>query len=193
MAKAKITIVGVGALGSHVVLALRNHDGPIRVIDDDRVEMKNVSSQLHFKNGVGKKKVDSILAVMRFGYGRELEVVGHRLAQTNAEQLLGGSSLLIDCLDNAESRKTLQAYASLRGIPCLHGALAADGSFGRVAWDENFSIDQEPGNGVPTCEDGRHLPFIAMVSGHIACSAQRFLRDGRKLGFSISPVTVQTI
>jgi molybdopterin/thiamine biosynthesis adenylyltransferase len=189
----KVTIIGVGALGSHLVLALRNEEAIIKIIDDDRVEMKNVASQFHFKGSVGKKKVEALKQSMQFCYGRSLEIVGNRLTSDNVDQLLGGADLLVDCLDNGASRRLVQTFAKKHGVACLHGALAADGGFGRVVWTDNFTIDDEAGAGTPTCEDGDFLPFIEIVSAYLAYAAQRFLRDGRKRGYSISPAGVEKI
>jgi len=188
-----ITIIGVGALGSHLIQALRNEDATLKVVDFDRVEMKNVASQFHFKNGVGKKKTDALKQAMQFCYGRKIETVGNKLTADNVEQLLGGADLLIDCLDNGEARRLVQGFARAQGVPCLHGALAANGAFGRVLWTSEFKIDDESGAGAATCEDGEHLPFIQIVASYIAYSAQAFLRHGRKIGYSISPAGVEKI
>ena len=188
-----ITIIGVGALGSHLVQALRNEEATLKVIDFDRVEMRNVASQFHFKNGVGKKKVEALKQAMQFCYGRQLEIVGNKLTADNVEQLLGGADLLIDCLDNGEARRLVQGFARANGVACLHGALAADGGFGRAIWDEDFAIDDEGDAGAPTCEDGEFLPFIVLTAAHVAHAAQRFLRTGRKTGYSISPAGVEKI
>jgi molybdopterin-synthase adenylyltransferase len=189
----KITIIGVGALGSHLVQALRNEDVELKVIDFDRVEMKNVASQFHFKNGVGKKKVEALKQAMQFCYGRKIDVVGNKLTADHDAQLLGGADLLVDCLDNGEARRVVQAFARANKIPCLHGALAADGSFGRVVWDEHFVIDDEPGAGAATCEEGEFLPFIGIASFYLALAVQNFVQEGRRTGFSISPAGVQKI
>jgi molybdopterin/thiamine biosynthesis adenylyltransferase len=189
----KITIIGAGALGSHLVQALRNEEATLKVIDFDRVEMKNVASQFHFKNAVGKKKTEALKQLMQFAYGRKIEVVGNKLTSDNAEQLLGGADLLVDCLDNGEARRVVQGFARANGVPCLHGALAADGGFGRAIWTDDFVIDDEAGAGAPTCEDGEFLPFIVVTAAYVAQAVQRFLRDGRKVGYSISPARVEKI
>jgi hypothetical protein len=54
-------------------------------------------------------------------------------------------------------------------------------------WDDAFVIDSEVGAGAATCEDGEFLPFIALTAAYMARSVQIFLRDKRKVGFSISP------
>ncbi len=188
----KITIIGAGALGSHLVQALRNEEVTLKVIDFDRVEMRNVASQFHFRNSVGKKKTEALKAAMHFCYGRKIEVVGNKLTADNVTQLLGDADLLVDCLDNGEARRLVQGFARANGVSCLHGALAADGGFGRVIWDQHFVID-DTGGDAPTCEDGEFLPFIVLTAAHLAHAIQRFLRDGRKTGYSISPAGVEKI
>ena len=180
-----VTVVGVGALGSHLVQFLRNEAVAIRVIDFDRVEQKNVQSQFHGKPAIGKKKVDSLKQTMQLLYGEKIQTISNKLVSENVEALLTGD-LIVDCLDNAASRQLVQDWVRSHDIPCLHGALAPDGSFGRVVWDEDFVIDSEAGMGMATCEDGLHLPFIAITSAHLARAAQVFFLDNHKIGFSIS-------
>jgi molybdopterin/thiamine biosynthesis adenylyltransferase len=184
-----ITIVGVGALGSHAVQFLRNSGATIRVIDFDRVEQKNTSSQFHGVSQVGKSKVASLQQAMLFLFKSKLEVIPHKLTKDNQKQLLGGADLVIDCLDNGEARRLVQSYVRAENIPCVHGALAADGGFGRVIWDEKFEIDDATG-GAATCENGEHLPFIGVVATLLAKAAQDFLLHGKKTGFQIHPAGV---
>lgn len=190
-----ITIVGVGALGSHVALLLRN-EGQLRIIDFDRVESKNTMSQFHAVGDTGQLKttalsraLQGLFRIKAFGYST-------KLVQENAFQLLHGSDLIIDCLDNAEGRQVVQSFARglidnggrAQQISCLHGGLAAGGVFGRAVWDEHFVIDEAPAGGA-TCEDGAFLPHIALVSATIAYAAQRFLRDGKRESFMVTGAT----
>lgn len=186
-----VTIVGVGALGSHVAQFLRNH-AKLKVIDFDRLEQKNVMSQFHAKASVGKPKVLGLQQTMQFLFATKIEAVPHRLVENNAKELLSRTDLVIDCLDNGASRRLVQGFVRAAGVPCLHGALAANGAFGRIIWDQNFLIDDESGTGA-TCEDGEHLPFIATVSALIASSAQEFLKNGRKVGYQVYPGGVTRI
>jgi len=187
-----ITIVGAGALGSHLVQFLRNEDTLVRVIDFDRVESRNIHSQFHGKPSIGKKKVDALKQSMLFLFGHRIEINTNKLVADNASALLA-ADLVIDCLDNAESRTILQNSVRLAGTPCLHGALAADGSFARVLWDDNFVIDSEAGQGTATCENGEFLPFIAIASGYLAKAAQIFIQSGEQHGFTISPSGVVSV
>ena len=188
----KLKIVGVGALGSHAGLLLRN-EGSIHAIDDDRVEQKNLLSQFHGHAAVGKNKARGFADLMSFVFRVKVKQTPHRLTADNVEQLLGGADLVLDCLDNGASREVVQKYVRREGVPCLHGAISADGSFGRVVWDEGFEIDWEKEEGGATCENGENLPFICAVSSFIAKAAQRFLKDGRKDGYLITPGGVEKI
>jgi molybdopterin/thiamine biosynthesis adenylyltransferase len=184
----RVTIVGVGALGSHVAQLLRNDAATIKVIDFDRVEQKNILAQFHGKPSVGKNKAESLKQSMQFFWGIKIQAIPHRLSIDNVDSLLGDTDLVIDCLDNSEGRRVIQAWCR-KGtwLPCIHGALSADGQFGRVIWTEMFNIDDEDVQGQPTCEGGEHLPFIGIVSSYVARAAQEFLRNGRRIGFQIHP------
>lgn len=189
----KIVIVGVGALGSHLTLLIRNLPARMVVVDMDRIEKKNVLSQFHTNMTVGKNKADALKQSMQGLFGVKMDANPHRLTADNVEQMLGGADLVVDCLDNGVSRRVIQTYVRAKGIPCLHGALAPNGGFGRVIWDAGFTIDDEAGMGAATCEDGEHLPFIVNVSSYMAIAVQRFLKDGSTVGFQIHPGGVARI
>lgn len=191
----KIVVVGVGALGSHVVQFLRNVDADITVVDFDRVERKNVASQFHAKASVGKGKVVGLKQTMNFLFGKKINTIPHKLTTDNVETLLKDVDLVIDCLDNAAGRRVVQDWCgpacgpSGEGsrIPCLHGALDAAGSFGRVIWSKDFVIDEEGAEGQATCEDGEFLPFITITAAFLARSAQLFLEQDQQVGYTVHP------
>ncbi len=186
----KVTVVGVGALGSHFVQFMRSEDVSIQIIDFDRVEQKNTLSQFHGKTGVGKLKVLALQQTANLLWGMKVSVNSNKLTDKNVSELLTGAHLVVDCLDNAEARTHIQKWVRSHiadRVPLLHGAVDGEGSFGRVVWDETFTIDSGSAPGTPTCEDGANLPFIASVAAYMARSAQAFLRQGVKHDFQISP------
>jgi predicted ThiF/HesA family dinucleotide-utilizing enzyme len=183
----RVVVVGVGALGSHAVQLLRNTGAAIKIVDFDRVEQKNVQSQFHGKPHVGKTKVEALKQTMQFLFGAKVEANSNKLTDGNARELLGGADLVLDCLDNGDARRVVQAYVRANAVQCVHGALAPGGEFGRVVWDEAFAIDDASSAGAATCADGEHLAFIAVTASWLAHAAGVFLRQGTKVGFSISP------
>ena len=186
----KVLIAGVGALGSHLIQFIRNDDIKIVAIDFDFVEQKNVLSQFHGKASIRKNKVQSIQQTMKFLYGLKIDGVPRKIQENNIDVLLKGSDLVIDCLDNLEARVLIQNYVRDNDIPCLHGALAADGAFGRVIWDKQFVIDSEGQKGGATCENGEHLAFIGIVSAYMAQSVHEFLNNDKRFGYQINPTGV---
>ena len=56
----KILIVGLGAIGSHVALALRNIDAELTLCDFDVIEHKNTQAQFHLAKDVRKKKASAM-------------------------------------------------------------------------------------------------------------------------------------
>ena len=182
-----VVIIGVGAFGSHTLLFGRNIEAAFTVVDDDRVEQKNTMSQMHTGMGVGRNKAEALAKLMQGLYKLRIKPLPRRLTADNVTQLLGGADLVVDCVDNGATRRLIQDYVRAHDIPCLHGALSADGAFGRVVWDELFRIDDENVVGEPTCEGGEHLPFITFAASILATQIRDFLSDGKRRNFNIHP------
>jgi predicted ThiF/HesA family dinucleotide-utilizing enzyme len=188
----RIVVVGVGALGSHAVLFAR-HLGAITVVDFDRVEQKNVLAQLHPRTAVGKNKAEALRQTLLGLFAVKIDAIPHRLADNNVAQLLGGADLVVDCVDNGATRRLIQQFVRHEQKPCVHGALSADGRFGRVVWDEIFAVDDESAEGQATCEDGAILPFAGQVGATLAGVVQDWATSGRKRSLQISPAGAQIV
>jgi len=182
----RIVVCGVGALGSTAVHYCRNLDVELRLVDFDGVESKNLAAQWFVKQSVGKNKAEAVRLQLANFYGAKAEALGVRLAATNAAQLLAGCGLAVDCFDNADSRIALAEAARAAGVPLVHAALAGDGTFGIVRWDERFVADREDAAGQATCEGGEHLPMIGLVGATLARAIQDFVRAGDRRDYMIS-------
>jgi molybdopterin/thiamine biosynthesis adenylyltransferase len=182
-----VVIVGLGALGSHVMLLARNWKARFTLIDFDRVEMKNTQAQFHTKMTIRQNKAQALSKSLQGLYGMKVKAVPHKLVTDNVEALLGDASLVLDCTDNIAARKLIQDFCKARDIACLHGAMSADASFARSVWTEHFVGDAEGVEGEATCEDGENLPLHALYAGVITATAQRFLLDGTKASFQMTP------
>ena len=185
-----IAIVGLGALGSHVALALRNETATIKLIDFDIVEQKNTASQFHTRMSLRRNKAQALQQSLNGLWGIKVTTVPHKLEDRNAEALLGGMDLVLDCTDNIAARQCMMTFCRDQSIPLLHGAMSADGTFARAIWTDLFKPDAESGDGA-TCEDGVNLPFHVLAGSTLAVAAQTFLKNGRKLNFDITPTGVQ--
>lgn len=192
-----VTIVGVGALGSHVMLFARNWKVGFHLIDHDRVEQKNMQAQFHSRMGLRQNKALALAKALQGLYGLKVRATPHKLVEDNVVALLGGgrsdTDLVIDCTDNIAARQLIQQHCDFWGIPCLHGCLSASGDFARIIWSELFKPDPEGFDGEATCEGGEQLPFYAVASGLIAMVAQQFLEDGKKINLQVTPFGVQRL
>jgi molybdopterin-synthase adenylyltransferase len=181
-----IAICGVGALGSTAALFCRSLEITLRVIDFDRVESKNLSAQWFVKQSVGKNKAEAIRLQLANFYGVKAEARGVRLVAGNAAELLADCDLAVDCFDNHDSRVVLAAAARDAGVPLLHAALSADGSFVLVRWDQRFTPDREDTAGQATCEGGEHLPMIGLAGTALARAIADFVHDAEQHDYMVS-------
>jgi len=183
----RIVICGVGALGSTCVQFLRAvPDTELRLVDFDRVESKNLSAQWFVKASLGKNKAEAIKLQLASFYGLKAEAIGQRLGPHNAKELLAGCGLAVDCFDNADSRLALAEAARAAGVPLVHAALAADGTFGLVRWDDRFVPDREDAEGAATCEGGEHLPMIGVLGSVLARAIQDFAKNSARHDYMVS-------
>jgi molybdopterin/thiamine biosynthesis adenylyltransferase len=185
-----VVIVGVGALGSHLVLMARNWGVNLRVVDFDKVESKNTQSQFHTKMGQGKNKAKAMQALMQGLFGLHVMAFSSKLESNNRFQLLGETELIVDCTDNIAARKIIQGFAAEYQVACLHGGLSAAGDLARVVWTEHFVPDAEGEEGEATCEDGQNLPFHALAAALMAQAAQKYLEEGVKQSWQLTPSTL---
>jgi molybdopterin/thiamine biosynthesis adenylyltransferase len=182
----RVVICGVGALGSTAVSYCRNLGVELRLVDFDRVESKNLAAQWFVKQSIGKNKAEAARLQLANFYGCKAEALGVRLGANNAAQLLADCDLAVDCFDNADSRLVLSEAARARGLPLVHGGLAADGTVGLVRWDERFTPDREDTPGQATCEGGEHLPMIGLVGATLARTIQDFVRDSSREDYLVT-------
>lgn len=186
----KIVFCGVGALGSHAALSCRNLAADFAFVDFDRVEAKNVASQGYVKPSIGKNKAEALKAIFSNFYGARAEAFGVRLGENNVDTLLGSADLIVDAFDNKASRDVLSTFARAKNKPLVHAAIAADGTFGIVRWDERFTADAEDHAGQATCEGGEHLPMLTLVASVLARTIQDFVKNGTKHDAMVSLRTV---
>ena len=107
----RIVFCGVGALGSTAAVLCRNLDATLVFIDFDRVESKNLLAQAYVKQSVGKNKAEALKLQLLNFHGVKAEAFGVRVSAENVATLCKDAGLVIDCFDNAASRKVLSDFA----------------------------------------------------------------------------------
>lgn len=186
----KITLIGLGALGSHAALGLRNV-GHVKLVDFDLVEQKNTLAQFHTKMSLRRNKAKALQQAFQGFWGIKVETVPYKVTNDNVVVILGGSDLVIDCTDNIAARSCIKDFCVKLNIPLLHGAMNEDGTFAQVVWTEEFEV--EAGAGGATCEDGENLPFHLLVGAYIAQVAKIFLDSGKRINWQIGASSAMRI
>ena len=129
----KVCVMGCGGLGGHIIEMLgRLGIGHITAVDSDVFEVSNLNRQL-FSDEMSIGKSKALMAVERMKVvNSDVEVipVTQYIDKTNAKEILGGHELVIDALDNIESRLVLEKACKDLNIPLVHGAIA--GWYGQV-------------------------------------------------------------
>jgi len=122
-----VAVVGAGGLGGHVILLLaRVGIGHIVVIDHDAFDETNLNRQtLAGRQALGRAKAGEAVAVVRdVNPGVRVTPRHIRIDRSNAREVLHGSDVIVDALDNIPDRLAIDDASRSLGIPLVHGALA---------------------------------------------------------------------
>jgi molybdopterin/thiamine biosynthesis adenylyltransferase len=181
LAQPLVTICGAGALGSHLADNLaRQGFRKLRVIDRDRVEEHNVSTQLYGVADVGAWKVDVLRNRLFRAVEIELDAISKELNNRTARSLLKGSDVVIDTFDNSESRRLIQQSCRDANLNCLHVGLYAD--YCEAIWDEQYRVPNDVAGDVCEYPLARNLVLFAVALGSELIV--RYVLAGTKLNFS---------
>ncbi len=124
--QAKVVIAGSGGLGCPASAYLAAAGvGTIRLVDHDRVELSNLNRQiLHWNKDIGRNKVDSAAEKLtRVNKEVKIEALAEAIDEANVSQLVAGFDLIVDAMDNLQTRYLLNKAAIENHIPLIHGAV----------------------------------------------------------------------
>jgi molybdopterin-synthase adenylyltransferase len=144
--KARVVVVGVGGLGSVSSLYLTLAGvGYIRVIDQDTVEAHNLHRQiLYTKDDLHYPKAEA--AAKRLSKQNPLvqvEAYSENVNAGNVEKLISGVDVVIDGLDNMQTRHLVNRACVKLHIPYVFGAA--------IALEGNVSVFNPPKTGCLEC------------------------------------------
>ncbi|MGW8251254.1 MAG: HesA/MoeB/ThiF family protein [Anaerolineales bacterium] len=123
---ASVFIAGAGGLGSPVAFYLAAAGiGEIRICDSDRIELSNLNRQiLHTDDRIGETKAHSAEETLSMINPKvKITAFAEHLESGNAGRIIGAPSIVVDCLDNYETRYLLNDYCIQQRIPLVHGAI----------------------------------------------------------------------
>lgn len=169
-----VLIVGVGALGSAVSLALaRSGVGRLILIDPDSVELSNLHRQLlHRTSSIGQPKVASAATFLRSRF-ESLVVETHpeRLQPANLARHFRPADFVIDATDGVEAKFLLNDGAVLTGQPYSHAGILGFRGQTMTVWPGRsacyrclFPVPPDPAD-VAGCQEAGVVGGIAGVIG----------------------------
>lgn len=196
-------VLGCGALGAAAADALaRAGVGHLVIIDRDFVELTNLQRQVLFDEEDAATALPKAEAARRRLAGINSQVavtaVVDDINYTNIERLTAGADVLIDGLDNFETRYLANDCAVKHGVPYLYGGVVGTSGMaftilphtrdGDARWETSAGgslatpcfrclFEQAPPPGEsPTCDTVGVLgPAVSIVAGFQAAEALKIL------------------
>jgi molybdopterin/thiamine biosynthesis adenylyltransferase len=170
-------VVGCGALGTVIASALvRAGVGRVRVIDRDFIEYHNLQRQLLYTERDIEEGLPKAVAAERHlreaNSAVEVDGVVADFSRTNAEKLVEGADVIVDGLDNFESRFLINDVALKLRIPWVYGG--AIGSSGMTATFLpggrpcfRCVVSSPPAGGTMTCDTAGVVNAVPWIIGSL--------------------------
>ena len=176
-----VSVCGAGALGANMAESLaRSGFARLRIIDRDRIEERNLSTQPFYRSDIGAHKAKILANSLYRALGVSAEARAEELTHRNAGKLLDG--LVIDAFDNSASREAVKAACLESGLPCLHVGLAE--AYAEVIWNERYRVPSAALDDICDYPLARNLVTLTVA---VACETLiKYLAEGRRESFTIT-------
>lgn len=168
----RVIVVGAGGLGSAVLQYLVAAGvGTIGLVEFDSVSTSNLQRQiLYTTHDLGGPKAElAAERLIAINPGAQVTTFAVKLTDANAEDILEGYDIVVDCTDNFAARYTIDRAAQKLVIPMVYGT--AQGATGQV------SIFNTEGAGSyedlypeeESQEDGKPVGVLSPMPGIVGC------------------------
>ena len=133
LGNSSVVLIGCGALGTIIATSLvRAGVGKVKIIDRDFIEYHNLQRQVLFDEEDIKAGLPKAIAAERHlkkvNSSIEIKGIVADVNYTNIEKLVTGADVLLDGLDNFETRYLINDVSLKHNIPWVYGgAIAASG------------------------------------------------------------------
>ena len=178
----KVCILGCGGLGGYVIQILSRFGiGNLTIVDGDSFAISNLNRQVFSDvNSIGINKVTKTKKDLKI-INPDIKVnpIHAMLNRDNAHEILSNHDVVVDCLDNIETRMLVQEICESLNIPFVHGAIASfygqvatvfpgDKTLNKIYKKGNIGVEKELGNPsfIP--------PFVASIQ---SCEVVKLLNN----------------
>jgi molybdopterin/thiamine biosynthesis adenylyltransferase/TusA-related sulfurtransferase len=197
----RVAIVGAGGLGGPAALGLAAQGFPIRLIDDDRVELSNLQRQVLFTmRDLGLPKIEVLRrALLARHPAADVEVRAARLSSdVDADALLDGCALAVDATDDPGARFRVndwalrhRRWAVIGGLARFTGLVVPVGPGFGPCFRCLFEADDP--TAAPTCGQLGVVGALAGLVGHLQAALAVELLSGTGLRHLGHGVTVDAL
>lgn len=117
-----VTVVGVGGVGGHAVIALaRAGIENFRLVDFDKISSSNANRQVVANDKtIGRAKVEVLKEmILEINDRAKIEIIEKRAEGENIPQIVIGSDYVIDAIDSVEDKVELISYCKNNNISII--------------------------------------------------------------------------
>ena len=187
LATGHVAVVGCGALGTSIaVILVRMGVGRVTLVDRDYVALSNLPRQALFTEEDVRLRVPKAIAAERalLAINSAVTVEGRvaNLSHASINSVVGRPDVILDGMDNFETRMLVNDYAVAEDIPWIYGAvLGASGLCMNVLPRETpclrclFEEPPDPGKVETTETAGVIAPVIRVIAAVEATEAVKLL------------------
>jgi molybdopterin/thiamine biosynthesis adenylyltransferase len=185
--QASALVCGCGALGSVIANTLvRAGVGYVRLVDRDFLELNNLQRQvLYDEDDVAAGLPKAVAAQRRLlRVNSDVRIDAHvaDVDYRNIESLVQGMDVIVDGLDNFDTRYLLNDASLHFGIPWVYGGcIGAEGQTMTIIPGETACLrclipESPPPGTTPTCDTAGILgPVVNVIASYEACEAMKIL------------------
>lgn len=197
-----VVIIGCGALGSNIAAFLvRAGVGKVKIADRDFIEYHNLHRQTLFDEDDIRARLPKAIAAERHlsKVNSTVEVKGivADVNYTNIEELCGGADVILDGLDNPETRFLINDFSLKHKIPWVYGAaIASAGMTMTIIPRETpclgciYPTLPLPGT-TPTCQTAGVVGTVPAIIGSIqATEAMKILIGAKEINHDLIAIDV---
>ncbi|MEF8837316.1 MAG: ThiF family adenylyltransferase [Candidatus Bipolaricaulota bacterium] len=186
----RIVIVGCGALGTNTSATLaRAGVGELTLVDRDFVELSNLHrTALYNEEDVGRAKANVIHErIEEINSTVSTEALPTDLDPLNAERVLGGHDLILDCTDNLLTRYLINDFAVKFEVPWIYAAvIETTGMTMNISPGEGPCFrclfpERPPSGTLPTCDTAGVINTIPKVISALQSTEAIKCLDGREV------------
>ncbi len=124
--QSKVCVVGCGGTGGYIIeLLARLGVGALVVVDGDVFDESNLNRQLlctEKQLGANKAEIAK-LRVMEINSAVDIKAYSRYLTKENGDELIDGCDIVIDAVDDVNTRLIMETACNKKGVKLIHGSI----------------------------------------------------------------------